>query len=1044
MVEFDTRQRLDAFVDALQTVIARHDILRGAVFWQGLSRPVQVVHRHAPLPVHELTLSADAPAEAQLLARTDTRTLRLDLNRAPLLAAYVAHDAANDRWLLAVLTHHIVEDNYSKQLMLKEAGLILGGRADLLPAPVPYRNFIAHVGADSDEAHEAYFREALGDVDEPTAPFGALGIQFDGGQADESRIEFEPALAARIRDAARRAGVTASTLFHLAWAHVLGRCSGRDDVVFGTVLSGRLGGSEGADRVVGMFLNTLPLRLKPGVGSAAEAVHDAYARMAALLEHEQASLALAQRSSAIEPPLPLFTALMNYRNRRERERYDADATAVWEGMRLLGGDARNNYPLTLSVEDRGEGFGLTLLSVPGIDGPRVVGYMHTAIAALVEALEAGGSARLSSLPILPAWERKELLQTFNDLRPDAVHDRTVHAVFEARVREQPDAEAVRYGEEVLTYAQLDARANQVAHRLIAMGVRADDRVAICADRGTAMLVAILGVWKSGGGYVPLDPGYPLDRLAYMLSDSGPKAVVTTVAALSALPMLTQAGVPVVVADDGSLSAEPSASPQVEGLGPRSLAYVIYTSGSTGQPKGVMVEHRSPVNFWRVMQQTTHAELKPQSRVGLNAAFSFDMSLKGILQLLSGHCVLPVPQSIRASGAEMVGFIERERIDAMDSTPSQLQVLLDAGLLEGSGHRPVSMYLGGEPVGRKMWETLKASERIHFHNMYGPTECTVDATIVSIRHSAGGPVIGKPIMNVPVYLLDAHLEPVPVGVPGELYLGGVQVARGYLDRAELTAERFVDDPFSQEGEARMYRTGDLGRWLSDGTIEYLGRNDFQVKIRGFRIELGEIESKLGACAGVREAVVIAREDVEGDKRLVAYVVPAEGATLEIAGLREGLSKDLAEYMIPGAFVMLEALPLTPNGKLDRKALPAPDGSAVASRSYEAPLGEVEEAIAEIWRELLNLDRVGRNDHFFELGGHSLLVMQLVVRMRELFQVELPLRELFERPLLSAVADAIREKQLATFMGDELEDMQDELDGLSEEELQKLLEQESVDG
>ncbi|HJS35405.1 MAG TPA: amino acid adenylation domain-containing protein, partial [Pseudoxanthomonas sp.] len=588
------------------------------------------------------------------------------------------------------------------------------------------------------------------------------------------------------------------------------------------------------------------------------------------------------------------------------------------------------------------------------------------------------------------------------------------------------------------------RANQVAHRLIALGVRPDDRVAICADRGTAMLVSILGVWKSGGGYVPLDPSYPLDRLAYMLSDSSPKAVVTTVAELSALPMLSEAGVPVVVADDGSLSEQATACPQVDGLGPRSLAYVIYTSGSTGQPKGVMVEHRSPVNFWQVMRETTHAELKPRSRVALNAAFSFDMSLKGILQLLSGHCVLPVPQSIRASGAEMVSFLETQSIDAMDSTPSQLQVLLDAGLLEGAGHRPVSIYLGGEPVGRKLWETLKASPRIHFHNMYGPTECTVDATIGSIRHSAGGPVIGKPVMNVAVYLLDANLEPVPVGVPGELYLGGVQVARGYLDREALTAERFVRDPFSGEADARMYKTGDLGRWLPDGTIEYIGRNDFQVKIRGFRIELGEIESRLSKLDGVREAVVIAREDVEGDKRLVAYVVPVEGATLEIGSLREGLSKDLAEYMIPSAFVLLGSLPLTPNGKLDRKALPAPDGSAVASRSYEAPVGEVEESIAAIWCELLNLERVGRNDHFFELGGHSLLVMQLVLRVREQFDIDLPLRELFEKPLLSAVAEVVHAQMMATFMGDELEGMQDELDGLSEEELRQLLEKESVDG
>ncbi|WP_305068990.1 phosphopantetheine-binding protein, partial [Marilutibacter chinensis] len=341
------------------------------------------------------------------------------------------------------------------------------------------------------------------------------------------------------------------------------------------------------------------------------------------------------------------------------------------------------------------------------------------------------------------------------------------------------------------------------------------------------------------------------------------------------------------------------------------------------------------------------------------------------------------------------------------------------------------------VGGKLWETLKGSQRIHFHNMYGPTECTVDATIASIRDASGGPVIGRPVMNVPVYVLDGQREPVPVGVPGELYLGGVQVARGYLGRPELTAERFLADPFSREPGARMYRTGDVGRWLADGTIEYLGRNDFQVKIRGFRIELGEIESRLGGLAGVREAVVLAREEAEGDRRLVAYVVAEDGVTLDVGRLREGLSKDLAEHMMPGAFVQLASMPLTPNGKLDRKALPAPDGSALVSRAYEAPVGEVEEAIAGIWRDLLGLERVGRNDHFFELGGHSLLVMQLVVRMRERFDIDLPLRELFEKPVLSAVAEHVVAARLLHFAEQEVGEVEDELANLSEEELLALL-------
>ncbi|MGO0999603.1 amino acid adenylation domain-containing protein [Lysobacter sp. CA196] len=1043
VVAFDGRERLDRFLGALQQVIDRHDILRSAVHWDGLPQPVQVVQRRAPLPVDELQLVAGEAALPQLMAHSDTNRIRLDLSRAPVMAAQIAFDAESGEWLLALLTHHIVEDNYSKQLMLKEAELLLQGQGDALPAPMPYRNFIARTVAAPEQQHEAWFRERFGDVDEPTAPFGVLDVQVDGARANESRVEFADAFAVRVRDTARRRGVTPSVLFHLAWARVLGQCSGRDDVVFGTVLSGRMQGSEGADQVVGMFLNTLPVRVGLAGRDVGQAVGETYAFLGELLEREQASLALAQQCSAILPPLPLFTALLNYRNRRElRQADNRDADAAWDGMRLIGGDARNNYPLTLSVEDRGEGFGLTLLSVAGIDGPRVVRYMQTAMESLIGALEAGGETPLLALPILPGAEREQVLNGFNDLRADALHDRTIHALFEAQAASTPDAEALLVEDEALSYAELNRRANRVAHRLIALGVKPDDRVAICTERSVAMIVGLLGVLKAGAAYVPLDPSYPIERLAYMLEDSRPIALLTQSALRAAMPMLESSPLPLVVLDDESLVTYSDANPSIEGLSPRNLAYVIYTSGSTGQPKGVMVEHRSAVNFWRVMGETTHRELTQPSRVALNAAFSFDMSLKGILQLLSGHALVLIPQAIRANGPAMLEFIDRYRIDAFDSTPSQLEVLLAAGLIGKPGHQPTSVLLGGEPIGKAMWDKLKASPSIHFHNMYGPTECTVDATIGSIRDAVGGPNIGRPIANTPVYLLDSRGEPVPVGVPGELFLGGVQVARGYLDRPELTAERFVRDPFAANEDARMYKTGDLGRWRADGSIEYLGRNDFQVKIRGFRIELGEIEARLTACDGVREAVVIAREDDGGDKRLVAYVVAELGVEISAANLREALARDLAEYMIPSAFVALESLPLNPNGKLDRKALPSPDQSALASREYEAPLGEVEQTLATIWQDLLGIERVGRHDHFFELGGHSLLIMQLAIRVREQFHVEVPLRELFERPLLSVLADAIKALQVEVFIGDELGDMQDELDSMSEDELRKLLERESV--
>ncbi|WP_460734403.1 non-ribosomal peptide synthetase, partial [Lysobacter tyrosinilyticus] len=821
VVAFDGRDRLDAFLGALQKVIDRHDILRSAIHWDGLPQPVQVVQRRAPLPLHELDVPPDAEALPHLLERADPRRMRLDLRHGPLLAAHVTQDRTSGEWLLALLSHHIVCDHVAMSLVMGEIEQLLLGNGDRLPKPLPYRNFIARTHAVPDAEHESYFRAQLGDIDAPTAPFDVLDVQGDGTVVAKTGMRFDDSMSQRIRDAARNQGVAPSVLFHAAWAQVLGQCTGRDDVVFGTVLTGRLQGSEGADQVVGMFLNTLPIRMSLSQLSTGDAVRDAYQRLSDLLVHEQASLALAQRCSAVQSPLPLFTTLLNYRHSHGADSAEAEAESAgsaWNGVRMLSGETRNNYPLTMSVEDYGWRFGLTALSVPGIDGPRVVRYMATAVEALVAALEAGGTTPLQRLSVLPLEEREQVLIGFNSNRTNDAHDRTIHSLFEAQVAAHPDAEALRYEGASLSYAELNRRANQVAHKLLALGVQPDERVAVCTERSLAMIVGVLGVLKAGAAYVPVDPSYPSDRIAYMLSDSRPKAVLTQAALVPTLP---GSDAPVLVIDGNALEGEGINNPTVAGLTSRHLAYVIYTSGSTGQPKGVMVEHRSAVNFWRVMGQTTHRELAPHSRVALNAAFSFDMSLKGILQLLSGHCLVLIPQELRANGPAMVSFLEAERIAALDSTPSQLEVLLSAGLLEPTGPRPVSVYLGGEPVGRVLWERLKASPVIHFHNMYGPTECTVDATIGSIRESAGGPVIGRPIANTPVYVLDTHGEPVPVGVAGELFLGGVQVARGYLDRPELTAERFLQDPFSAVPDARMYKTGDLGRWLPDGTLEYLG-------------------------------------------------------------------------------------------------------------------------------------------------------------------------------------------------------------------------------
>ncbi|MDL5368233.1 amino acid adenylation domain-containing protein, partial [Xanthomonas sp. NCPPB 2654] len=1011
MVAFDGRERLDAFLDALQRVIDRHDILRSAMHWQDLATPVQVVQRRATLPIHELLLSDDSPAQAQLLAHADPRRTRLDLRQAPILAAHIARDPATGEWLLALLNHHITCDHIAQDLILSEIQMLLQGRQHALPPTMPYRDFIARTLAVPAAEHETYFRSQLADVDEPTVPFGVLSVQADeNGDFDEAHARIDTALSRRIRDSARKHGVTPAVLFHVAWAQVLAQCSGRDDVVFGTVLSGRLQETEAAEHVVGMFINTLPVRIPlAGVG-VAEAVRDTHRRLAELLPHEQTPLALAQRCSGILPPLPLFAALFNYRHSHEVSHPDDIAARVsaWEGVWVLGGYARTNYPLTVSVDDFGQDFGLAIWSAPGIDSARLLRYMEIAVAALTDALADAPAAPLLGLDILPAAEREQVLVGFNTTRAEYPQDATICAVFESQAARRPDAVALECDGRRLSYDALNSRANRLAHRLIAAGVRPDDRVAICAERGLAMVVGMLGVLKAGGAYVPMDPAYPAERLAHMVADAEPIALLTEAESRDALALPAAMQCPVLMLDDDERGALPkhSANPLVAGLTSRHLAYVIYTSGSTGRPKGVMVEHRSVL---RLVINNPYAPIGPDDCIGHCSNPAFDASTWEIwAALLNGARSLVVPQRIVLDPQALNQALVDGNATALWLTAGLFNEYVNALGLAFAGLK--YLLIGGDVLDpRRVARVLNGAQPPrHLINGYGPTETTTFATTFAIEALPDGArtiPIGRPIANTQAYVLGTHGEAIPVGVVGELHIGGAGVARGYLNNAALTAERFLRDPFSAEPGARMYRTGDLARWLPDGNLEYLGRNDCQVKIRGFRIELGEIETTLRACADVCEAVVSAREDASGDKRLVAYVVPRGGADPSTLDLRAVLARELPDYMIPAAFVYLDALPLTPNGKLDRKSLPAPDQAAVASRDYEPPVGDIEQTIAGIWQELLELEQVGRHDHFFELGGHSLLAVRLTTRLRAALGTEVALRDVFAQPTLAMLARTV---------------------------------------
>ncbi|MDC8016186.1 non-ribosomal peptide synthetase [Tahibacter soli] len=977
IVSFDRRDRLDAFLVALQRVIDRHDILRSAMRWTGLPQPVQVVHRHAPLPV--ATLTADtSDAMTQLLAHTSPAHARMDLTRAPLMAATCI--ASGSQWLLALQSHHIIEDNYSLQLMLGEVHQLLVDANAPLPPSLPYRNFIAQARSVPADEHEAYFRTQLADIDAPTAPFGLLQAPAHDTAIREADVSLDPALAERVRQVARRQGVSAAVLFHAAWAQVLAVCTGRDAVVFGTTLSGRLQGSAGADRVLGMFINTLPMRLDVGACTAQQLVTATYRRLGELLVHEQASLALAQRASGVSAPMPLFTALLNYRHTR------LHGTAPWDGIRLIGGEERTNYPLTVSINDLGDGFGLSVQCIAGMDAGRIAAYLTRALDGLVAALTDAPDRPAHTLDILPDDERALLLDGFNDTRVDYPTDLLIHQLVERQARQQPDATAVVFAQETLGYAELNRRANRLAHRLIALGIQPDDRVAICIERSLDMVVGLLGILKAGAAYVPIDPAYPDERLAYLLADSAPVAVLTQASLQNRLRERDPAHAPTLVLDDPivrtELAEQPEhdPDPQTLGLTPQHLAYVIYTSGSTGKPKGAMNQHDGVVN--RLLWAQDEYRLTADDRVLQKTPFSFDVSVwEFFLPLLAGATLVLA----RPGGHQDPQYLARTIADAsitvLHFVPSMLQVFLDQAPADLCGSLR-SVLCSGEALPYGLQEKFhRTLPRAGLHNLYGPTEAAIDVTYWRCdgRLHAGKVPIGRPIANTQMYLLDARRRPVPLGAVGELYIGGAGVARGYLNRPELTAERFVADPFRAHDGARLYKTGDLGRWLPDGAIEYLGRNDFQVKIRGFRIELGEIEAKLAACADVREAVVVAADDGAGDKRLVAYLVARANREISVAAVRAELASGLPEYMVPAAFVVLDAFPLSANGKLDRAALPRWDASANASADFVAPRTDAEAALAQLWKEILNLDTVGVRDSFFDLGGHSLKAASLMFKL-----------------------------------------------------------------
>ncbi|HEY3570219.1 MAG TPA: amino acid adenylation domain-containing protein, partial [Thermoanaerobaculia bacterium] len=925
--------------------------------------------------------------------------------------------------LLIVVLHHVVADGWSLAVLFDELAALCQAGAAGLPAdlpglPVQYADYAAwqgeRLGGPAAAAALDYFRRRLRGVPVLELPADRPRAAQRGFRGGTRRLELPPDLVAALERLARREGATPFMLLLAAFQAILARLTGEDTVAVGSPVANRR--HVEVEGLIGFFVNTLVLDARCGddppfrelLARTREACLGAYAHQDLPFERLVEELH-PQRDLARNPLFEVMLALEEPLAPRRA------GGLLLTPRRIDNGTAKFDLLLTVTRGPAGEGWSAAAEHDASRFDPatveRLLEHWRTLLAGLVDR----PADRLADLPLLTAPEREQILGRWSGAGVPAPAGGCLHELVAAQAERTPDRVAVAAAGGSLTYGELAARAGRLAHRLRLLGVGPEQRVGIFLRREPSLIVALLGVLGAGGAYVPLDPSYPRDRIGFMLADSGARVLVTETALAG--PSNSFPGATVLV-DDEAGDAQ-SGTPPPAGVEPASLAYVIYTSGSTGRPKGVAISHGSAVALVR----WALAAFPPEDLAGVLAATSvcFDLSVFEIFVPLScgGRVVLA------GNALELPALAAAGEVTLVNTVPSVIAELARDRALP-AGVRTVN--LAGEPLDRSLAEAIHGASPARLLNLYGPSEDTTYSTWAEVgRGAAGPPPIGRPLPGTQGWVVDRRGAPVPAGVPGELLLGGAGLARGYLGRPDLTAERFVPDPFGPPG-SRLYRTGDLARWRSDGQLDFLGRIDRQIKLRGFRIELGEIEAALLAAPEVRAAAVVMRDDGGSAGRyLAAYVVPADTAAEELPRLLKArLRETLPEYMLPAAFVLLDALPLTPSGKVDRGALPAPAARAAAGGSPgEAPRSDVERKIAALWQELLGVESPGIDDDFFELGGHSLLASRLVARLGDVFGVEIPLQRPFEHPTLAGLALAVEDAVLA------------EIDGLSEEEALLML-------
>ncbi len=1010
---------------AFNAIVVRHEILRTSIRLID-GEPAQEVlpHGEIELAVADLRSQPEEGRRAEadrILGELAGRPF--DLGGDVLLRAGLVHlDRGQD--LLLVVFHHAASDHQSSRILFAELDQLYravgsGIEPELPELPIQYADFAQWqreqlAGSHLDELLEYWTGQLAG------AP-ARLELPADrprpGAQSYRGRLwefDFGPELVEPLRELARSRKTSLFMVLLAAFKTLLHRYTGAEDIVVGTPVSGRH--HEELTSLLGYFSNTLALRTDlSGDPTFAELLN----RVKATTLEAQAyqDLPFEKLVEALNPERaqshsPIFQVLLGFDVAPPAP--PSIAGALLEQLPVPGWEW-SRFDLSIVLRERLEGglhahveYTTDLFEPSTIE--RLIGHFETLLAQVAR----DPDRRLSELPLLTAPERQEMLVEWNSTST-GYDRRCLHELVAEQAARTPEAIAVASGDERISYGDLDRRSNQLARRLRDLGVQTGSLVGICLDRSVDLLVAMLGVLKAGAAYVPIEPTYPPQRQEFMLADAQAAVLLTQERYVG---VIDPRGVQVLCLDrDRALLAEQDDAPLGVAADPEQLAYVIYTSGSTGQPKGVEIRHRSVANLISYMRE--RPGLASHDVVASLTTPAFDLSVPDwYLPLTMGARLAIVPREATLDGVELADWLARTGTTFVQATPTTWQMLVDAGW---KGADSLKVVCGGEALPRGLADGLLARGASLWH-MYGPTETTVWSSVLELERREGPPPLGGPIANTRFYVLDQHRQPVPIGVPGELFIGGDGVARGYHERSALTAEKFVEDPFGVARRERLYRTGDLVRWREGGTLEFLGRIDQQVKLRGFRIELEEIEALLDGHPAVAGAVAAVREDVPGDRRLVAYVVPTADHPLEVDELRKLLKTKLPAFMVPSVFVQLGSLPVTPNGKLDRGALPPPEGARPDLRApYVMPESPVEEALASIWREVLGVDRVGIDDDFFDLGGHSLLAVKMFARLQDTLGLTLPLAQLFDRSTIRQLAEAVTAELLADAGGDELAQM-----------------------